>query len=84
MSVEKESRRRDNMGWMAVDLDGTLAHYDKFISPSHIGEPIAPMVARVKKWLSQGKEVRIFTARVWFDSVATLTVAQEAIAAIDQ
>lgn len=51
-------------GWIGVDLDGTLAHYDVWRGISHIGEPIMPMLARVKDWLAQGKDVRIFTARV--------------------
>jgi 2'-5' RNA ligase len=49
--------------WKAVDMDATLAHYDGFKGHEHIGEPIAPMVNRVKRWLRQGKDVRIFTAR---------------------
>lgn len=52
-------------GWIGVDLDGTLAHYDKWVSVEHIGAPIPPMVERVKTWLKQGREVRIFTARVY-------------------
>ncbi len=52
-------------GWIGVDLDGTIAHYTDFIGPEHIGEPILPMLARVKAWLAEGKDVRIFTARVW-------------------
>jgi hypothetical protein len=51
-------------GWIAVDLDATLAFYDTWRGPSHIGEPIATMLARVKQWLANGQEVRIFTARV--------------------
>lgn len=51
-------------GWIAVDLDGTLAHYDGWRGVDHIGEPIVPMVRRVKRWLRAGREVRIFTARV--------------------
>jgi hypothetical protein len=47
-----------------VDLDGTLAHYDGFKGAAIIGEPIAPMVERVKRWLEQGKTVKIFTARM--------------------
>lgn len=47
-----------------MDLDGTLAHYEGFKGPNHIGEPIKPMVDRVKRWLSAGKTVKIFTARV--------------------
>ena len=51
-------------GWIGVDLDGTLAHYDKWVGPEHIGKPIAPMVELVKHWLATGKRVKIFTARV--------------------
>lgn len=51
-------------GWIGVDLDGTLAEYDHWCGPEHIGAPIAPMVERVKRWLSAGREVRILTARV--------------------
>jgi hypothetical protein len=54
-----------NKGWIGVDLDGCLAKYDKWVSIDHIGEPITPMVERVKRWLREGREVRIFTARVW-------------------
>ena len=50
--------------WIGVDLDGTLAHYDHWRGIEHIGEPIPAMVARVKQWLADGVEVRIFTARV--------------------
>lgn len=53
-----------NRGWIGVDLDGTLAHYENWVGPEHIGEPIMPMVERVKRWLHAGREVRIFTARV--------------------
>lgn len=57
-------------GWIAVDLDGTLAFYDTWRGVEHIGEPIAPMLDRVKRWLSEGKDVRIFTARVDGGTVA--------------
>jgi hypothetical protein len=50
--------------WIAVDLDGTLARYDGWKGIDHIGEPIQPMLVRVKRWLAKGKDVRIFTARV--------------------
>jgi hypothetical protein len=49
--------------WIGVDLDGTLAHYSTWVSADHIGEPIAPMVERVKRWLDDGKRVKIMTAR---------------------
>lgn len=48
---------------IACDLDGTLAHYDKWRGIEHIGEPIPGTVYRVKKALSLGHKVYIFTAR---------------------
>ncbi|WP_426417003.1 hypothetical protein [Aestuariirhabdus sp. LZHN29] len=50
-------------GWIGVDLDGTLAHYDHWRGPAHVGKPIEPMLRRVKAWIQQGEDVRIFTAR---------------------
>lgn len=51
----------DDKGWIGVDLDGTLASYSTW--SEDIGEPVAKMVQRVKGWLSNGTDVRIFTAR---------------------
>jgi hypothetical protein len=51
-------------GWIGVDLDGTLARYDGWVSETHIGAPVLPMLERVKAWLAEGKDIRIFTARV--------------------
>lgn len=53
-----------NEGWIGIDLDGTLAEYDGWKGVEHIGKPIPSMVKRVKEWISEGKDVRIFTARV--------------------
>ena len=50
-------------GWIGVDLDGTLAEYSGW-TPGSIGSPVPAMVERVKAWLAEGIEVRIFTARV--------------------
>lgn len=50
-------------GNILVDLDGTLAHYTAWQGPTHIGEPIAPMLKKVKRWLEEGTTVKIFTAR---------------------
>jgi len=52
-----------NGSWIGVDLDGTLAHYDGWKGPEHIGEPVPIMMARVKTWLAQGRRVKIMTAR---------------------
>jgi len=49
--------------WIGVDLDGVLAKYTKWKGASHIGEPVPEMVSRVKRWLAEGKTVKIFTAR---------------------
>lgn len=51
-------------GWIGVDLDGTLAQYDGWKGEAQIGEPIPKMVRRVKRWLAEGRDVRIFTARI--------------------
>lgn len=50
-------------GWIGVDLDGTLAYYDGWRGPEHIGPPIPKMVERVKEWQKRGITVKIFTAR---------------------
>ena len=49
-------------GYIAVDLDGTLAHYEGW-NDGEIGKPIPKMMERVRQWLKDGIEVRIFTAR---------------------
>jgi len=51
-------------GWIGVDLDGTLAHYDGWKGPDNIGEPVLKILERVKLWMAVDKyEIRIFTAR---------------------
>lgn len=49
--------------WIGVDLDGTLAKFTEWQEDGGIGEPIQPMIDRVKDWLKNGQEVRIMTAR---------------------
>jgi hydroxymethylpyrimidine pyrophosphatase-like HAD family hydrolase len=51
---------------IAVDLDGTLAHYKDGQYPE-IGEPVEAMLTRVTNWLDDGHEVIIFTARASID-----------------
>lgn len=55
-------------GWIGVDLDGTLAHYDKWRGHTHIGKVIEPMANRVTGWIMAGHRVKIFTARVSGDA----------------
>lgn len=50
--------------WYAIDLDGTLAEYNGHKGITVIGNPIPKMVKRVKKMINDGKDVRIFTARI--------------------
>ena len=63
-SVKSWITSQKGEGYYAVDLDGTLAHYDEWRGELFIGEPITKMVDRVKKWLQEGKNVKIFTARL--------------------
>jgi len=48
---------------ICVDLDGTLANHDNTTIYS-IGTPIPEMVDRVRRWISEGYQVVIFTARL--------------------
>lgn len=51
--------------WIGVDLDGTLSDNRGPVIPQFmIPGPVPAMVVRVKGWLSQGKKVKIFTARM--------------------
>jgi hypothetical protein len=47
-----------------VDLDSTAAKYRGWRGHAHIGEPIPIMARRIRRWLREGKTVKIFTARV--------------------
>jgi hypothetical protein len=66
-------------GWLAVDLDGTLATYHGWKGVEHIGPPVPAMLARVKAWIADGKDVRIFTARVAVDDPVTLKMVTDTI-----
>ncbi|MCD4718868.1 MAG: hypothetical protein K8S13_03285 [Desulfobacula sp.] len=50
--------------WTGVDLDGTLAYYNRMSSYDEVGEPVPAMLALVKKMINNGIRVKIFTARV--------------------
>lgn len=67
-------------GWYAVDLDGTLAEYHGWRGIAHIGDPIPAMVDRVKRWLAEGRQVKVFTARVATRDGEELKEVQRAIA----
>jgi hypothetical protein len=68
-------------GWIGVDLDGTLAEYHGWKGVDVIGAPIPAMVERVKQWLAEGRDVRIFTARVATDDTLERLTARKHIAA---
>lgn len=53
----------DDEEYIGVDFDGTLAKYTTYKGPTKLGEPIKKMVARVRRWVSHGKKVKIFTSR---------------------
>lgn len=50
-------------GYIGVDLDGTLASYDRYRGATHIGPPVPKMLKRVLHWLHTGQPVVIVTAR---------------------
>ncbi|HBA9511440.1 TPA: hypothetical protein J1413_001361 [Escherichia coli] len=50
------------MGWIGVDFDGVLAVREPG-QGSRPGKPVQLMVERVKGWLRDGYDVRVFTAR---------------------
>lgn len=54
----------ESKGWYGYDLDGTLAIYSVWAGPDIIGRPIPIAIAHLKGLLDQGKNVKIFTARV--------------------
>lgn len=60
-----EVREMSAQGWIGIDLDGTLAYYDKWRGAEHIGAPVPAMAERMRRWVvDEGRNVRIFTARV--------------------
>lgn len=66
--VPQTDSKHSKKGWIGVDLDGTLAYYVsgdlKTYGELYIGKPILPMIQRVRGWLDEGRQVKIFTARV--------------------
>lgn len=70
---------KEDAGWIGVDLDATLAQFDRWRGECHIGEPVESMVALVKAYLAKDIEVRIFTARVGDKDLAERHDIEEAI-----
>jgi hypothetical protein len=65
--TDKTQVRYGGSPWIGVDLDGTLAHdlgnQRKNRGLEQIGSPIKPMLNRLRKWIAEGKTIKIFTAR---------------------
>lgn len=61
---ERVLRLAEEGGWIGVDLDGTMFTYTTWVGWNVFGQPIKPMIERIKAWLEAGIEVRIVTARV--------------------
>jgi hypothetical protein len=65
--ADKTQVRYGGQPWIGVDLDGTLAHDSGNNRGSkgldEIGSPIKPMLNRLRRWIAEGKTVKIFTAR---------------------
>jgi len=51
------------MGWIGMDLDGTLASFEPGQNEYVIGAPVPASMRILRKHLDSGTEVRIFTAR---------------------
>ena len=75
ISKQDHARR----GWIGVDLDGSIAHYDGWRGETHIGDPIPKMIERVRGWLLEGRIVKIFTARVSTTDPEELAAVKKAI-----
>ncbi len=57
--------RTPKRSWIGFDLDGTLAYGEEGrYHPAKIGQPVPKMVELVKKYIAEGRDVKIFTARV--------------------
>lgn len=53
-------------GWFGIDLDETLAFYSGPAGNTPIGPAILEIMVIAKRWLREGKDVRLFTARAGF------------------
>ena len=62
--MNKDTHGEEGKKWTGFDLDGTLAEYHGWKGIEHIGKPIKPMCDLIKKLHSDGKLVKILTARV--------------------
>jgi len=61
-AFDSEHKKQSEL-WTGVDLDGTLAYYDRLSPFDEIGEPVPAMLALVKELIANDIKVKIFTAR---------------------
>ena len=72
LNLKKQGKHKwTKEGWIGTDLDGTLAEYHGW-DDGKIGKAIPKMLERVKKWIADGQEVRIMTARASAKSPASI------------
>lgn len=50
--------------WIGCDLDGTCAKYAEIVPIDVIGEPLWPMIERMRVWVQHNIDVRMMTARM--------------------
>ncbi len=62
--------------WLGIDLDGTLAHFDKWEDIYTIGKPLQIMKDLIMSLHNQGIRIKIFTARVGEGDVAIPPIKQ--------
>lgn len=62
--------------WVGFDLDKTTAYFDRWRGATHIGRPIPKIIRRIQRYLENGTQVKIFTARM-ADPDPTVTAAVE-------
>jgi hypothetical protein len=72
--------KQDHRPWIGFDLDGTLAHYDRWRGVEHIGAPLPAMCQRAKTLASYGFVIKIVTARVGAAFPEQIEPAKTAIA----
>lgn len=81
--VNNQYKHEYNGSWIGVDFDGVLAEYHGWKGALVFGKPITLMVERVKKWRSENKKVKVFTARASYqDEIKLDATIEEVVAAI--
>ena len=77
LNLKKQSKNKwTKSGWIGVYLDATLAEYHGW-NDDKIGKAVPKMLERVKKWIQEGQEVRIMTARASSDDPAVIEAIED-------